>query len=91
MLPMTDGFIFDSREGNSLGDASKGGPIGTGYGPTGMTSVFPYVSGTSIIGPNTLEMNDVIFGRSSDGNAVQVYMLVGDQGLIAYEMTRFDI
>ena len=88
---MTDGFIFDSREGNSLGDASKGGPIGTGYGPTGMTSVFPYVSGTSIIGPNTLEMNDVIFGRSSDGNAVQVYMLVGDQGLIAYEMTRFDI
>lgn len=38
-----------------------------------------------------LEMNDVIFGRSSDGNAVQVYMLVGDQGLIAYEMTRFDI
>lgn len=34
---------------------------------------------------------DVAFGASEDGNAVQAYMLTTDNGILAYEITRYDI
>ena len=85
---LAGGFLFDSREGSSAG---TGAIPGTGYGVNGMTSAYPYVSGKTILGSNADETGDVVFGKSDDGNAVQVYMLTTDQGLIAYEMTRFDL
>ncbi len=85
---MANGFVFDSREGNI--DGTSGIP-GTGYAVTGMTSSASFVSGKQVLGGNDDETGDVIFGRSADGNAVQVYMLTTDQGLIAYEITRFDL
>lgn len=82
------GFVFDSREGNLSGtDAIPG----TGPLVTGMTSTVSFSGAGTILGMNSLQMNDVIFGKSDDGNAIQVYMLVHDQGLIGYEITRFDI
>ncbi len=91
-----DGFIFDSREGSVVGDASKGGPSGTGYGVAGMTSAYSYESGKTVLGDCfggqvNRGAGNVIFARSTDGNAVQVYMLVPDHGILSYEMTRFDI
>lgn len=61
---------------------------------TGMTSAYSF-SEKIVLGDNFLwnnrMMGDVIFGRSADGNAVQVYLLTPDQGLFSYEITRFDI
>lgn len=89
---LNDGFIFDSREGNRNGTADI---AGTGYAPTGMTSAYSYVSGKTVLGDNWAASNrsqgDVKFARSADGNAVQVYMITPDQGLIGYEITRYDI
>ena len=90
---LKDGFIFDSREGNAAGTA---GIPGTGYSPTGMTSAYTYETGKVVLGDNFDEpvnraMGDVKFARSSDGNAVQVYMLTPDQGIFAYELTRFGL
>jgi hypothetical protein len=85
---MANGFIFDSREGNSSG---TGQIPGTGYAVTGMTSSASFVSGKQVLGPNTDETGDVVFGVSPDGNAVQVYMLTTDQGIFAYEITKFDL
>lgn len=64
---------------------------GTGYAVTGMTSSASFVSGKQVLGTNVDETGDVVFGRSADGNAVQVYMLTTDQGLFAYEITRFNL
>ncbi len=91
-----DGFIFDTREGNKLGDASKGGPAGTGYGVSGMVSQYTYESGRTVLGDNlggavNRRVSSVLFASSTDGNAVQVYMLVRDHGILAYELTRFDL
>lgn len=89
---LNDGYIFDSREGNrnGLGEIS-----GTGYAVTGMTSGSSFVSGKTVLGDNwgasNRSMGDVKFVRSADGNAVQVYMLTPDQGMLAYEITRYDI
>lgn len=85
---LATGFIFDSREGSLAG---TGGIPGTGYAVTGMTSSASFVSGKQVLGPNTDETGDVVFGQSPDGNAVQVYMLTTDQGLICYEITRFNL
>lgn len=85
---MASGFIFDSREGSTAG---TGGIPGTGYAVTGMTSSASFVSGKQVLGQNADETGDVIFGHSPDGNAVQVYMLTTDQGLFAYEITRFNL
>lgn len=91
----SDGFLFDSREGNKIGDANNGGPAGTGYGVSGMTSKYSYENGKTVLGDDFASLNramgSVRFARSSDGNAVQVYMLVPDHGIIAYEITRYDI
>lgn len=85
---LADGFIFDSREGSVTGTGSI---PGTGYAVTGMTSSASFVSGKKVLGANGNETGDVVFGRSADGNAVQVYMLTTDQGLFAYEITRFNL
>lgn len=85
---MASGFVFDSREGSLAG---TGAIPGTGYSVTGMTSSSSFESGRQVLGPNTDETGDVIFGHSPDGNAVQVYMLTTDQGLICYEITRFNL
>lgn len=80
---LTDGFIFDSREGGV--DGTDGIP-GTGYAPTGMTSAFAFSGGT-VLGPNANETGDVLFVRGADGYSVQVYMLSTDQGLLGYNLT----
>lgn len=85
---MANGFIFDSREGSTTGTSSI---PGSGYAVTGMTSSTSFVSGKQVLGTNVDETGDVVFGRSADGNAVQVYMLTTDQGLFAYEITRFNL
>lgn len=92
---LKDGFIFDSREGDLNGDAAHGGPQGTGYGVSGMTSAYSFESGKTVLGDNLASLNrrtvNVQFARSTDGNAVQVYMLTPGQGIMAYEITRFDL
>ncbi|WP_290540856.1 DUF5018 domain-containing protein [Alistipes sp.] len=86
---LTSGFIFDSREGDlSFGTAEI---PGAGFSPTGMTSSAPFQPGTVVLGSNPNGSGDIVFGRSADGNSVQAYMLTTDQGLIAYEITRYDI
>ena len=65
--------------------------VSPGYAVTGMTSSASFVSGKQVLGTNVDETGDVVFGRSADGNAVQVYMLTTDQGLFAYEITRFNL
>ena len=83
-----DGFIFDSREGNKSGTS---GIQGSGYAVTGMTSAYSFATGKTVLGSNEDGMACVCFGKSDDGNAVQVYLFVPDQGLIGYEITRFNI
>lgn len=85
---LASGFIFDSREGSLAG---TGGISGTGYAVTGMTSSASFASGRQVLGQNADETGDVVFGKSLDGNAVQVYMLTTDQGLFCYEITRFNL
>lgn len=85
---MSNGFIFDSREGSVTGTSSI---PGSGYAVTGMTSSASFASGKQVLGANVDETGDVVFGQSADGNAVQVYMLTTDQGLFAYEITRFNL
>ena len=83
---LANGFIFDSREGNKNGTSEISG---TGYAVTGMTSSASFDSKKQVLGTNDDETGDIIFGHSEDGNAVQVYMLTTDQGLFAYEITRY--
>lgn len=86
---LISGFLFDSREGNlTTGTADI---PGTGYSPTGMTSSYPFVSGDVVLGKNGNGTGDVAFGASEDGNAVQAYMLTTDNGIMGYEITRYDI
>ncbi len=85
---LTNGFIFDSREGNSTGTGSI---PGSGYAVTGMTSYASFISGKTVLGSNPNKTGDVCFAASSDGNAVQVYMLTTDHGILAYELTRFNM
>lgn len=85
---LVNGFIFDSREGSSAGTS---GIPGSGYAVTGMTSFASFASGKTVLGTNPNKTGDVCFAASSDGNAVQVYMLTTDHGIIAYELTRFNL
>lgn len=71
-----DGLMFSTRY-----DAEK---TGMGYGVQGMFSPFAY-DGSSIIGENE-QVGDVVFATSSDGS-VQVYALVMNLGIIAYNIT----
>ena len=84
------GFLFDSREGDATHGA--GTPEGTGYGPSGMTSTYPYVGADGVFGgTNLTKRGDVIFVPSADGNSVQVYMFTANAGLLGYEITRYDM
>lgn len=86
---LISGFLFDSREGNlTTGTADI---PGSGYAATGMTSSYPFASGDVVLGTNPNGSGDVVFGVSEDGNAVQAYMLTTDNGILAYEITRYDI
>lgn len=91
---MTTGFIFDSREGDlTNGDEAHGGPKGTGYAVTGMTSPYSFVSGKQTLDGDAIgsETADIAFGKSADGSSVQLYMFVPGNGVIAYELTKFDL
>jgi hypothetical protein len=86
---MADGFLFDSREGTKAGTSAI---TGTGYAVTGMTSSASFVSGKTVLNTDGGdEETDIVFGKSDDGTAVQVYMLVPGQGIFCYEITRFDM
>lgn len=80
-----DAQIMDSRLDNY--DASLGatGPNINNATFTGMTSFY------GAIGKNSNGTGDVIIAHSTDGNAIQVYMLTTDHGLLAYELTRYDL
>ena len=87
---MSDGFIFDSQQGNTIGNADvPGGVPGSGYTATGYTSPWAFDGVSSVLGENIPCTGDVIFAKSQDGLAVQVYMLTTDHGLIAFELTKF--
>lgn len=77
--------IMDSRLDNY--DPAFG-PVGSGGNNsslTGMTSFY------KAMGTNPNGTGDVAFAASEDGNAVQVYMLTTDHGVIAYEITRYNM
>ena len=81
--------IMDSRLDNY--DFANGRPIGKGkQNPTasGFTSFY---NSDGSIGANGNQTGDVAFGKDTDGNAIQVYMLSTNHGVLAYEITRYDL
>lgn len=87
------GFIFDTLEGNTFGNGDvPGGIPGTGWSATGYQNPFAsFVAGKEVFGSNSYCTGDVAFARSEDGNSVQVYMMSTNQGVLAYELTRFKL
>lgn len=86
---LATGEILDSRLDNY--DHTNGRPVGKGQGnPTrsGFTS-FYHPDGS--IGANGNKTGDVTFGKDTEGNAVQVYMLSTSHGVLAYELTKYDL
>lgn len=77
---LTDGFLFDSREGDSTGTS---GVEGSGYKVTGMTAQIS-MSGGTLIGDNDTQTGCVKLAAGDDGQSVQVYLLSQNQGLFAY-------
>lgn len=90
---LMEGFIFDSLEGNALGDATvPGGMLGTGWGLTGIQLPdASFAAGKSVFGSNNYCTGDVVFAKSEDGNAVQVYMMTTNTGIFGYELTNFKL
>ncbi len=90
---LKSGFLFDSREGDlASGDESKGGPTGTGFCASGMTSTYPYVAADGKFGGDNLtKRGDVICVESADGNSLQFYMFTCNAGVLGYEITRYDM
>ena len=84
---LASGFIFDSREGDLVkGDATKGGPAGTGYGVKGMTSPYSFATGKTVMADNDLSVGYVLLSKGADGKSVQAYMLAQNNGLIGYNI-----
>lgn len=82
---LTKGYMFDSREGDLVkGAESAGGPKGTGFSVTGITTPSSFVTGKTVLGDNDSETGAVLFAPGKDGRSVQVYMLTSNQGLIGY-------
>jgi len=84
---LANGYVFDSRTENP--NISGTGPSLTGY-----TSSHTFSSGKSVFasyGDNCTETGDVVFAKSKDGTAIQVYMLTTDNGMFGYEITKYDI
>ena len=80
---LTDGFLFDSREGSAEGtDAVPG----SGYAETGIAVQIPGWRAGTLCGENLQETGDVIFAAGADGHSVQVYMLVTGNHLMAYNI-----
>lgn len=82
---LSDGFIFDTREGPDV--------PGTGYSPAGMSSTFPFDATQSALVSTTqlAKRGDVVFKKSDDGNSVQVYMMNMNAGVLGYEITRYNM
>lgn len=87
---MRDGFLFDSREGNLIGDESKGGPRGTGFAVTGLTSPHSFVSGKTVYDCEN-QCGCVLCVKGSDGYSVQIYMLTAGNGMLCYNLTAYDM
>lgn len=87
MVPtaFADSQVMDTRLDNYDPAFGPVGPGGNNSSLTGMTSYF------GAIGNNGNSTGDVAFGATEDGNAVQVYMMTTDQGILAYEITRYDL
>lgn len=83
---LANGFIFDSREGDKNGVETAGGPKGTGYGVTGMTSPFSFAEGKTVLADNDQCVFDVILAKGADGHSVQAYMLAQNNGIFAYNI-----
>ena len=84
---LKNGYMFDSREGDLVkGTESNGGPKGTGFSVTGITSPSSFVTGKTVLGDNDSETGAVLFAPGADGKSVQVYMLTSNQGLIGYNI-----
>ena len=81
--------IMDSRLDNYDPAFGPVGPGGNNSSLSGMTSY--YIQGGATVGTNANGTGDVAFGKSDDGNAVQVYLLTTDHGMLAYEITRYNI
>lgn len=81
----TDSQVMDTRLDNYDPAFGPVGPGGNNSSLTGMTSYY------GAIGNNGNSTGDVAFGATEDGNAVQVYMMTTDQGILAYEITRYDL
>ncbi|MDD7456320.1 MAG: DUF5018 domain-containing protein [Bacteroidales bacterium] len=81
--------ILDSRLDNF--DYTNGRPVGKGAQNPTLSGFTSYYNDDGSIGDNGNKTGDVAFGRSADNNAVQVYMLVTDHGVLAYEITRYDL
>lgn len=82
------GDILDTREDNY--DYNNGREIGKGkYNFT--TGFVSFYNSNWSIGPDNTQTGDVAFGMSPDGNAVQAYLMVTDHGVLAYEITRYDM
>lgn len=80
---LTDGFLFDSREGSAAGTADV---PGSGYAETGIAVQIPAWRKGTLCGENIQETGDVIFAAGADGESVQVYMLVTGNHLMAYNI-----
>lgn len=79
--------IMDSRLQNFAGILKPDGTLDTQNATiTGMTTF--YISGGSTVGNNGNKTGDICFGKSSDGTAVQVYMMTTGHGIIAYEISK---
>lgn len=84
-----NGFLFDTRENND----SPYIVDGTGYGISGMTSYYPFESGLTPIGTDNYQKKrgDVVFGRTSDPNIVMMIMMTMNSGVIAYQLSSYEI
>ena len=76
------GYLFDTRDS----DIPGAGPV-----VTGMTSPWAFNSADTVLGTNGNGTGDIVFGKTADGSAVQVYMLTTDNGLIAYEISKYKL
>ena len=81
--------IMDSRADNY--DYTNGKPTGKGKPNPTVSGYTSYYNDNGSIGPNGNRTGDVAFGKDTDGNAIQVYMLSTNHGVLAYEITRYDL
>ena len=82
---MADAQIMDSRLDNYDPAFGPTGPNGNNRSLTGTTSFY------NAIGDNPNSTGDIAIGHSADGNSIQVYMLTTDHGIIAYELTKYNL